>query len=161
MLKNMCCVITFWSHCLLTGRFFFSMRVQRAAGSCRDWLRESWISSLCGGDWGLGGRDVWLHRVEGRGLSILSLWFRQRRLLSQLHITWSYSTATTYSFITGPMTLRRTCWHWRELYPALGCVRGGPVWLERRLEHVNRKPAQRKKTVNELMYSYLSHLNVH
>lgn len=162
-MKNLYNTFTFWPHSLLTGRLFFSMRVQKATRSRREWLGEPWICGPCGGEGRLGrGEGLRVPWVDGWGLSILCLGFRQRSVALQLQVTCSYSTATTHSFILQSRTVRGACWHWREVYSGLWCFRGCSAWLERRLEHVDWKPAHREtvKVILKVHILVCSH-NIH
>ena len=140
-------IITFWAHCFLTRRLFLCKMVQRAAGSRGDRLRESWVCSPCGGEGVLGGGQG-VPGEERWGLSGLCLGLRQQGGALQILISCSY-TAATHSLIPGRRALRRACWHWGEVSAGLGCFGGCPVWLERRLEHVDGKPAQRRSTLTD------------
>lgn len=135
LVQQQMCDITFWSHRLLTRRLLFGVRVQRAAGGGGgggNLLRESRVCSVRGGEGGLGGGEGGgVPRVEGR--SVVRFGLRQRR--GARHRI----TATTHGLVPRTQTLGR----W-EVHPALRGFGGRPARLERRLEHVDGKPARER-----------------
>lgn len=118
----------------------------RSGGEC---LRESWICSSGSGERGLG---VWIPTLEGWSLCIFCLGVGHQRVTLQFKITCSDSTANLHGLLPCAMTFRGPSQYWGEVSPALWCLRGCPAWLERGLEHIDRKPTKRE-TWGSLDYS--------